>query len=50
MKERKTYLDHDLDDDDIDGKRIYNLDEKLASTKHNKSFVIKDLHGKGEAV
>ena len=46
-KERKTYLDEDLDDDEIDGKRNYSVDEKLASTKYNKSFVVTDLKGEG---
>ena len=49
VKERKTYLDQDIDDDDIEGKRSYNLDEKLASTKHNKDYVTTGLRGEGEA-
>ena len=48
VKERKTYLDEDLDDDEIDGKRNYSVDEKLSSTKYNKSFVITDLKGEGK--
>ena len=50
VKERKTYLDQDIDDDEIEGKRTYNLEERLASTKHNKSFVITDLRGEGMAL
>ncbi|XP_033747428.1 lysine-specific demethylase 2A-like [Pecten maximus] len=38
-KERKTYTDEDLDDDDIEGKRAFNLEEKLQSKKYNKNFV-----------
>ena len=49
VKERKTYLDQDIDDDDIEGKRSYNLDEKLASTKHNKDYVTTGLRGEGKA-
>ena len=48
VKERKTYLDQDIDDDDIEGKRSYNLDEKLASTKHNKDYVTTGLRGEGK--
>ncbi|OWF40995.1 lysine-specific demethylase 2A-like [Mizuhopecten yessoensis] len=38
-KERKTYTDEDLDDDDIEGKRAFNLEDKLQSKKYNKNFV-----------
>ena len=47
MKERKTYTDVDLDDDDIDGKRSYTLDEKLKSNKYNKKYVT-ELKGSGK--
>ena len=36
-----------MDDDEIDGKRNYSVDEKLASNKYNKSFVVTDLKGEG---
>ncbi|XP_062590943.1 lysine-specific demethylase 2A-like isoform X1 [Saccostrea cucullata] len=44
VKERKHYTDVDLDDDDIDGKRSYTLDEKLKSNKYSKKYV-KELKG-----
>lgn len=46
VKERKTYTDVDLDDDDIDGKRSYTLDEKLRSNKYNRKYV-NELTGTG---
>ncbi|KAK3599372.1 hypothetical protein CHS0354_036378 [Potamilus streckersoni] len=39
VKERKTYTDEDIDDDEIDGKRNYSVDEKLKSNKYNKNYV-----------
>ncbi|KAL4224329.1 Lysine-specific demethylase 2A [Mactra antiquata] len=44
VKERKTYTDHELDDDDIEGKRLYKIEDKLVSDKYNKDYV-KKLHG-----
>jgi len=40
IKERKTYTDEDIDDDEIEGKRTFDLDEKLESKKYNKNFVM----------
>jgi hypothetical protein len=47
VKERKTYTDVDLDDDDIDGKRSYTLEEKLKSNKYTRKYV-KELKGEGK--
>ena len=47
VKERKTYIDQDLDDDDIDGKRLYKVEDKLASDKYNQDYVIQHLKGEG---
>lgn len=33
------YIDVDLDDDDIDGKRSYILDEKFRFNKYNRKYV-----------
>ncbi|XP_053376119.1 lysine-specific demethylase 2B-like isoform X2 [Mercenaria mercenaria] len=44
VKERKTYTDHELDDDEIEGKRSYKIEDKLTSDKYNKDYV-KKLHG-----
>ena len=49
VKERKTYTDVDIDDDEIEGKRNYALDEKLRSQKYNKGFVQK-LKGEGRCL
>ena len=46
VKERKVYLDHDLDDDEIEGKRNFSVEEKLNSTKYNAKFV-KYVKGEG---
>lgn len=46
MKERKTYTDHELDDDEIEGKRSYKIEDKLKSDKYNKDYV-KKLIGEG---
>ena len=48
MKERKTYIDQDLDDDDIDGKRSYKVEDKLLSDKYDQDYVIQNLKGEGE--
>ncbi|KAK3085173.1 hypothetical protein FSP39_025494 [Pinctada imbricata] len=39
VKERKTYTDVDIDDDEIEGKRNYALDEKLRSPKYCRDYV-----------
>jgi len=38
-KERKKYIDQDLDEDDIDGKRSYSLEDKLECDKFNANIV-----------
>ncbi|KAL5016594.1 hypothetical protein ScPMuIL_006183 [Solemya velum] len=43
-KERRHYTDEDLDDDEIEGKRNYNLEDRIKSNKCNKDFV-KELKG-----
>lgn len=47
VKERKTYTDHELDDDEIEGKRSYKIEDKLASDRYNKDYV-KKLAGEGK--
>ena len=49
VKERKTYTDVDIDDDEIEGKRNYALDENLRSQKYNKGFV-QQLKGEGRCL
>lgn len=44
-KERKHYTDEDIDDDEIEGKRNYSLDEKLHSIQFEGDFV---MHMKGD--
>ncbi|XP_060587380.1 lysine-specific demethylase 2A-like isoform X2 [Ruditapes philippinarum] len=39
VKERKTYTDHELDDDEIEGKRSYKIEDKLRSDKYSKDYV-----------
>ena len=39
-------MDADLDEDDIEGKRMYGLDEKLVSAIYCHEFV-KELKGEG---
>ncbi|XP_005090385.1 lysine-specific demethylase 2A [Aplysia californica] len=38
-KERKKYIDQDIDEDDIDGKRMYSVEEKLLSDKFTADMV-----------
>ncbi|XP_052799736.1 lysine-specific demethylase 2A-like [Mya arenaria] len=45
VKERKTYTDHELDDDDIEGKRLYKIEDKVNDDKHCKDYA---RHLKGE--
>jgi len=40
-KERKKYIDHEIDEDDIDGKRSYSVEEKLQSESFNADLVQK---------
>jgi len=47
VKERKTYTDHELDDDDIEGKRLYKIEDKIHDDRHNKDYV-RHLKGEGE--
>lgn len=47
VKERKTYTDHELDDDEIEGKRSYKIEDKLASDRYSKDYV-KKLAGEGK--
>ena len=46
IKEKKTYSEEVIDDDEIEGKRMYSVDEKLRSTKYNKDYV-QILKGEG---
>ncbi|XP_063396735.1 lysine-specific demethylase 2A-like isoform X2 [Mytilus trossulus] len=39
VKEKKIYSEEGIDDDEIEGKRTYSVEEKLKSTKYNKEFV-----------
>jgi len=41
------YTDGDLDDDDIEGKRSYKIEEKITNNRHNRDYVRK-LHGEGK--
>ena len=41
------YTDGDLDDDDIEGKRSYKIEDKIANNRHNRDYVRK-LHGEGK--
>nr|KAI8753311.1 lysine-specific demethylase 2B-like [Biomphalaria glabrata] len=38
-KERKKYVDQEIDEDDIDGRRMYSVEEKLLSDKFNANLV-----------
>ncbi|CAL1543944.1 unnamed protein product [Lymnaea stagnalis] len=38
-KERKKYIDQEIDEDDIDGRRMYSVEEKLVSEKFNADMV-----------
>ena len=51
-KERKHYTDMDIDEDDIDGKRNYNIEEKLMRNNFTGDFVqeMKGQGGNGDAV
>lgn len=40
------YLDHELDDDDIEGKRSYKIEDKIENDSHTRDYVRK-LHGEG---
>ena len=46
VKEKKIYSEEGIDNDEIEGKRTYSVEEKLKSTKYNKEFV-KILKGEG---
>ena len=46
-KERKHYTDMDIDEDDIDGKRNYNIEEKLLRNNFTGDFV-QEMKGHGE--
>ena len=46
-KERKHYTDMDIDEDDIDGKRNYNIEEKLLRNNFTGNFV-QEMKGHGE--
>ena len=45
-KERKVYNDEGMDDDEIYGKRTFNLEDKIHSTNYNKQLV-KEVKGTG---
>ena len=46
-QERKVYADEDIDDDEIEGKRLFGVDEKLASNKYHHKFAkVMKGHGK----
>ena len=45
-KHRKVYADTDIDEDDIEGKRTYDLNEKLQSNRYNADFV-SEMKGDG---
>ena len=45
-QERKVYADEDIDDDEIEGKRLFSVEEKLASNKYHHKFA-KQLKGHG---
>lgn len=47
IKEKKTYTDVDIDDDEIEGKRNYSIEEKLKSHRYNKRYV-RHLKGEGK--
>ncbi len=47
QKERKVYTDMDFDDEEIESKRNFNLDEKLNSERYDATFV-KELKGEGQ--
>ncbi len=40
------YTDVDFDDEEIEGKRTFNLDQKLTSDRYDATFV-KELKGEG---
>ena len=46
MKERKTYTDQEIDDDEIEGKRSYKIEDKVSDDRHNKEYV-QYLRGEG---
>ena len=48
QKERRVYTDQDIDDDEIEGKRLFSIEEKLNSPKYNASFVITRDSGEGK--
>ncbi|KAH3886544.1 hypothetical protein DPMN_010555, partial [Dreissena polymorpha] len=39
VKERKTYTDQEIDDDEIEGKRSYKIEDKVSDDRHNKEYV-----------
>ena len=45
--ERKVYTDDGIDDEDIEGRREFNVEEKLLSNKYNCNF-IQPLKGHGK--
>ena len=46
-KERRVYTDEDVDEDEIEGRRKFSVDDKLTSPRYNSHFV-KELRGDGE--
>lgn len=46
---RRRYQDDGISDDEIEGKRMFDLDEKLSCDRFN-SELIKHMKGKGEGV
>ena len=46
-KERKQYMDMDIDEDDIYGKRSYSVEEKLLNSNFSGDFV-QELKGHGK--
>lgn len=44
---RRRYEDDGISDDEIEGKRTFDLEEKLSTNKYNANFVV-FMEGKGE--
>lgn len=47
QKERKHYTDDCLDDEEIEGRRMFSVEEKLVSTKFKADYV-KEMQGTGD--
>ena len=47
QKERKVYTDIDIDDDEIEGKHMFCVEDKLTLDFYDASFV-KEIKGEGE--